>query len=858
MTLQTPNLDDRDFNELVASARRRLVQLCPGWTDLSPSDPGIVLLELFAYLTDVMIYRLNRLPEKAYIEFLRLMGVRLYPPSAAMVRLSFSLNRPAEQPVEIPRGTRVTVGRTSGGTEPPVFVTTETVTIPSGQTQVETVAFNCELVEAELAGVGTGLPGLSVTAQRPPIVAATSANLDLIVAVEATTDELSGRVSALEYNGKSFRIWHEVDSFTNLKDERHVYIADRATGTIVFAPAVQLRADDGALDQVPQGLADAPAAGREIRLWYFRGGGPDGNVAAHTLTTLKDSLPGVTVTNPDPATGGRQAETIQNALLRGPQELHSLRRAVTASDFELVALRSSGAIARAKAFTKAQLWAYAPPGTVEVLLVPNIPQEQRAGGRLTLSTFKSYETAEVVAVLQQALEERRPLGTTCLVNWVRYKNVRVVARVVVHRGEDSEAVRNRVLNRLYERICPLPIGEGTPAWPFGQSLRASHVYDIVLAERGVSYVDRVRLFVDEVPKQIRALAADYSQPRTWYAADGSKLFRSVNDGDGWELLSEFNNEDIDLIQPHPDKAGLLTVITQLSGEGAKGSRLHVSEDCGEHWREIGQIAFAVNDAAWTMRAGVPLLLLATDNGLYELILQQGATPVQVLVDPSDQTLGFYAVTTTTGILGTYFVAVAGRNSRGVFLSSQAGKPRTFVNIGLVGEDVRVLMVQQDGVRTFLWAGLTAFGTEEGKGCFRWELRGSEPPQESPFQFQNGWTGGSCNALSFVGPFAMAATFDAGVLWLDVSKGEGASWHSPAIDCGLPIRDVARIFQPVHSLASDSERVVMAGGPVGVYRSQDNGVTYESCSRAEFTEQVTLPETWLFCSGEHQIEVVTEP
>jgi hypothetical protein len=501
---------------------------------------------------------------------------------------------------------------------------------------------------------------------------------------------------------------------------------------------------------------------------------------------------------------------------------------------------------------------HAPPGTVEVLLVPNIPDEERAGGRLTLSKFKSYETAETLAVLQQALEERRPLGTTCHVNWVRYKNVRVTARVVVHRGEDSEAVRNRVLDRLYQRICPLAINEGTVAWPFGQSLRASHVYDIVLAERGVSYVDKVRLFVDEVPKQIRALAADYFQPRTWYAADGSKLFRSVNDGDGWELLSEFNNEEIDLIQPHPDKAGLLTVITQLSGEGAKGSRLHVSNDCGEHWREIGQIGFAVNDAAWTMRGGVPLLLLATDSGLYELILQQGASPVQVLVDPSAQTLGFYAVTATTSILGTYFVAVAGRNSAGVFLSSQEGKPNTFVNIGLVGEDVRVLMVQQDGVRTFLWAALTAMGKEEGKGCFRWELRGLEPPRETPFLFQKGWTGGSCNALSFVGPYALAATFDAGVLWLDLSKGEAASWHSPAIDCGLPIRDVARIFQPVHSLTSDSKRVVMAGGPVGVYRSQDNGVTYESCSRAEFTEQLTLPETWLFCSAEHQIEVVTEP
>jgi len=64
MPFQSPNLDDRDFNHWLkreASHRAR----CPQWTDLSPGDPGIVLLEVFAYLTETMIYRLNRLPEKA-------------------------------------------------------------------------------------------------------------------------------------------------------------------------------------------------------------------------------------------------------------------------------------------------------------------------------------------------------------------------------------------------------------------------------------------------------------------------------------------------------------------------------------------------------------------------------------------------------------------------------------------------------------------------------------------------------------------------------------------------------------------------------------------------------------------------
>uniref|UniRef100_UPI001C1FDB13 hypothetical protein n=1 Tax=Marinobacterium profundum TaxID=1714300 RepID=UPI001C1FDB13 len=83
MPLQSPNLDDRRFAQLVEDARRLIVQHCPDWTDLTPGDPGMTLLEAFAYLTEIMIYRLNRLPDKAHIEFLRLIGVRLQPPAAA-------------------------------------------------------------------------------------------------------------------------------------------------------------------------------------------------------------------------------------------------------------------------------------------------------------------------------------------------------------------------------------------------------------------------------------------------------------------------------------------------------------------------------------------------------------------------------------------------------------------------------------------------------------------------------------------------------------------------------------------------------------------------------------------------------
>ncbi len=89
--------------------------------------------------------------------------------------------------------------------------------------------------------------------------------------------------------------------------------------------------------------------------------------------------------------------------MRGPQELHSLQRAVTARDFELLAkqssgtVASSGAVARAKAFTQAAVWKHALPGTIEVVLVPFIPDDQRPNGRVTEKALKAHETDETLS-----------------------------------------------------------------------------------------------------------------------------------------------------------------------------------------------------------------------------------------------------------------------------------------------------------------------------------------------------------------------------------------------------------------------------------------------------------------------------
>ncbi|MCP4686530.1 MAG: hypothetical protein GY859_00675, partial [Desulfobacterales bacterium] len=572
MPIRSPNLDDRRFEDLVEEGRRRIAQSCPEWTDLSPGDPGIVLLEAFAYLTDILLYRLNRLPEKAYIEFLRLIGVKLHPPAAAGVNLRFRLTRPQKTPVEIPKGIRVTHGRNDMAAEPPVFVSIDTAFVEPGGTEVEVFALNCDLIEAELVGVGTGLPGLNVKVGRPPIIAPTADQLDLVLGVEATPEELGGiSDTAVEHDGKAYRIWREVENFSNLGEDRFVYVADRLAGTIFFAPAVRMSSPEGPLQSMPRTLAEAPPADRQIRVWYRRGGGANGNVMADLLTTLKDPMPGVEVINPKPATGGRAAESLDNALRRGPQELHSLHRAVTARDFELLAKQSSGAVNRAHAFTKAMLWRHASPGTVEVLLVPHIPEGQRAQGWVKAGILRAHETEPARKQITDALDERKPLGTTCLVKWVRYKPVRVRAQVRVHREETPAAVKERVLQRLWQTITPLSSPPRDKGWTFGKPLTSWDIYRIVDEEPGVSSVSRVRMLVDEVPDQnVKALCADSFQPHTWYAGAGDTVFRSTNDADGWESVGCFTGEKIVSLKSFPKEAsthprpGLLAAATHPS------------------------------------------------------------------------------------------------------------------------------------------------------------------------------------------------------------------------------------------------------------------------------------------------------
>jgi len=128
MALPAPDLDDRRFQDLVDDAKRMVMRRCPEWTDHNVSDPGVTLIETFAYLTDQLLFRLNRVPDRLYLKFLDLIGLRLLPPVPASVPVTFWCSAPAGVELTVAAGTAAATERTETS-DSVIFATTEDLTI---------------------------------------------------------------------------------------------------------------------------------------------------------------------------------------------------------------------------------------------------------------------------------------------------------------------------------------------------------------------------------------------------------------------------------------------------------------------------------------------------------------------------------------------------------------------------------------------------------------------------------------------------------------------------------------------------------------------------------------------------------
>ena len=279
-------------------------------------------------------------------------------------------------------------------------------------------------------------------------------------------------VLEVEDNG-AWRRWQETDSFhASRADDLH-FIVDREAGEVQFGNGLQ---------------GHAPQIGRRIRAVEYRyGGGAAGNVAAKAITRFSGSAP-VKVSNPLPARGGAESETVEAALDRIPGELRRRDRAVTAGDFQELALQTPGAgIGRAECLPRFHSPTKTPerPGVVSVVVWPledranpNAPRPDRTALRMVC----------------EWLDQRRLVTTELYVIPPAYRKIAVAVGLQVKPGYGVEAVRRWVELVLRQYTAPLPpFGPDGRGWPLGRRVHGPELEAAALQVEGVEFLEDLQL-----------------------------------------------------------------------------------------------------------------------------------------------------------------------------------------------------------------------------------------------------------------------------------------------------------------------------------------------------------------------------
>jgi hypothetical protein len=350
----------RDYN----SFRQAVVDLIPlklpEWTDRSEADFGIVLIELFAYIGDILSYYQDRIANEAFldtaqerrsvIEHLRLIGYEMAPAAAAASNLSVIVANSVNSVVEVRKGDqfatqsgkdRRSVTFEYTGDKPLLInlgaATHDSATKPDGSKlkgfkemrNVIPVREGKSILN-EVIGVSNGRPNqrfrlaqpkllrhsLEITLETAVPTPPWRLRKNLIYSQRAFTPE---QLDALEYQERI----SPTLAFSRGADQDYMIETDENEVTMVVF-------GDGQYGQIP------PTNVRIIAN-YRVGGGTVGNVGAGQIKGIAKApqlqLLGAKVVNRTPSSGGAERESIAQAIKYGPTVFSSMQRAVTAEDY---------------------------------------------------------------------------------------------------------------------------------------------------------------------------------------------------------------------------------------------------------------------------------------------------------------------------------------------------------------------------------------------------------------------------------------------------------------------------------------------------------------------------------------------
>ncbi|MEA2567967.1 MAG: hypothetical protein QOD49_3144, partial [Actinomycetota bacterium] len=283
--------------------------------------------------------------------------------------------------------------------------------------------------------------------------------------------------------GEGWEEWIPVESFAHSLAAHHHYLLDEASGELTFGPAV--REPDGTFTQ----YGGIPPAGAVLRVGTYRtGGGRRGNVARRAVGMLRSSIPFVaSVENRRPASGGVDGEDLDSAKLRGPMLLRTRDRAVTAEDYEYLAIQGAPEAARVRCVPAGD---GADAGAVRVLVIPSAVEDQP--GRLRFEQLVPSD--ETLGRIATYLDERRVVGARVSVEPPSYQGITIVARLRARQRVGPDRLQAAALEAMYRYFHPISGGPDGSGWPFGRPIHVGEVYSVLQRLAGTELVEEVRLY----------------------------------------------------------------------------------------------------------------------------------------------------------------------------------------------------------------------------------------------------------------------------------------------------------------------------------------------------------------------------
>ena len=466
---QAQQYSDKDFDSLRLRLQSLVQSVFPDWTDFNVANFGNILLELYAFVGDVLtFYQDNQAREsrlltatqrKNLIALTKLLGFQPAGARAATVDELLSLATPPLAPVTIKKGTVV---RTASVTQAVAFRLLADVVIPAGATPPAAVGTLEHSEPQEELFASTGLPNQQVTLPATPY--------------------LDGSAVVSAGNGAYLQVQNLLGStaidrhFTVVVDQN-----DRAT----------IRFGNGISGTLPSGT---------ITVDYKTGGGAAGNVNAGTLTKLDGSFTddngspvSISATNPQPASGGTERQSIPQIQALAPESIRVLSRTVSREDFEINARRLPE-VARALMLTSNEDAGIA-ENTGILFVIPR-------GGGLPSQALKDAVKRQVTVVYPCTLTFQVSVQDPS------YLEVDVQTTVYLRQGSSSATVRAAILKALRDFFAvSLPDGTPNPAVEFGFNVKdangdpagevaVSDVFDVVRDVVGVRKIgDRPEDFI---------------------------------------------------------------------------------------------------------------------------------------------------------------------------------------------------------------------------------------------------------------------------------------------------------------------------------------------------------------------------